>query len=487
MNVLFLTAEAEPYIKVGGLGDVAGSLPPAIHQVSAGEVDIRLVIPFHAGLHRQSLPLRFLVSLTIQHYPQPFQAQVYQLDEAPIPTYFIAGPPFTTDAPVYSADSGIDGVKYTFFSLAALEFVKAINWQPDIIHANDWHTSPALYALYVHPDPFFTACGKILTVHNLPYLGHGAAEALGSFGLPPAVNSSLPVWAQHLPLPLGLLSADRIIAVSPSYAQEILTKDFSAGLDEYLQTRAHDIFGILNGIDQNSWNPAQDSVIPYRYDINRLSRKKKNKALLLQEFHLPAQDDIPLLGIISRMDYQKGIDVAFAALRQLNNLPWQMVILGTGNPVLEQTARQLQLEMPERVRALIRFDPHLSRKIYAAADILLIPSRYEPCGLAQMIAMRYGTLPLARATGGLKDTITDNNDPATSSGFLFENPSPEELAHALQRALAVYRQPRLWRRLQRNAMQQDFSWQRSARQYLTCYQTLTQETHSRLVSQRSAK
>ncbi len=476
MKVFYLAAEAEPYVKVGGLGDVAGSLPHALQEIShSNEFDIRVAIPFHGAIQQQPPPLKFLAALQIPHYPQPLQAQVYEVEHTPVKTYFISGTPFTREAPVYSADAGFDGLKFTFFSLACLEFIQAIGWQPDVVHANDWHTAPALYALLVRQEDFFRHTARVITIHNLPYLGHGAAEALTEFGLPPALNSPLPSWSQHLPLPLGIYAADRIIAVSPTYAKEIQTADFGAGLEEYLSSRQADIVGILNGLDLKTWDPSTDSYLPYPYDIHRLSQKASNKKSLFEELGWKPLPDAPLIGMVTRLDYQKGIDIAIAALRHLRDLTWQAIILGTGNPALEQAVYQLQLEIPDRLRAILRYDPNLSHRLYAAADLLLIPSRYEPCGLAQMIAMRYGTLPVGRATGGLRDTIVDDNNPYTSTGFLFQNPQSEELAATLRRAIQVFPNRRAWRAMQRNAMNQDFSWTRSAREYLRVYQEVVQE------------
>lgn len=484
MKVFYLAAEAEPFIKVGGLGDVAGSLPSALQELTSGtDFEIRVAIPFHGAIQQQPPPLKFLTTLQVPHYPQPLKAQVYELERACVKTYFVSGDLFTRDAPVYSSDTSLDGLKFTFFSLACLELLQAIDWRPDVLHANDWHTAPALYAILVQHRDFFDQTGRVITIHNLPYLGHGAAEALMEFGLPPAVNSPLPVWAQQLPLPLGIYAADRIIAVSPTYAQEIQTADFGAGLEEYLSLRHEDILGILNGLDLNVWNPATDAKIEYKYDLRRLHRKIYNKKHLIEELGWESIAGAPLIGMVTRLDYQKGIDIALSALRNVRDQPWQAVILGTGNPALEQAVYQLQLEIPERLRAVLRFDPILSHHLYAAADLLLIPSRYEPCGLTQMIAMRYGTVPIGRATGGLRDTIQDNGDPYTSTGFLFEHPQSEELEATLRRAIQLYSNQRAWRAMQRNGMIQDFSWERSAREYLKVYQEVVEEKHNDRISE----
>jgi starch synthase len=294
-----------------------------------------------------------------------------------------------------------------------------------------------------------------------------------SFGLPPAIQSDLPWWAQDLPLPLGLLAADHIVAVSPCYAEEIITPQFGSGLDEFLARRKGKISGILNGLDTAAWNPATDPAIAAPFDSDTLSTRDLNREHLLAELGFPPTSKAPLLGFIGRMDNQKGVDIAIEALRQNIDTRWHAVILGTGVQSIEEQARKLEAEFPERVRTLIRFDPALSRRIYAGADLLLIPSRYEPCGLAQMIAMRYGCVPVGRATGGLKDTIHDFDQPGLSTGFLFEDETPESLAFTLRRAFHVFADKRRWRALQRRGMSQDFSWRRSAREYVGLYEHLT--------------
>jgi starch synthase len=309
----------------------------------------------------------------------------------------------------------------------------------------------------------------------LPYLGAGAELALAGFGLPAAVDSPLPWWAQDLPLPLGLLTVDHIVTVSPTYAREILTPEFGSGLYEFLRTRTDSITGILNGIDLERWNPETDTALAARFGRHNLSERRANKMALQEEFGLERDLSIPLLAMITRIDNQKGVDLLLEGLRQLasspeaESEPWQVVLLGTGIQSLEETARQMEVSFPRRMRAVIRFDAALSRRLYGGADALLLPSRYEPCGLAQMIGMRYGCVPIARATGGLRDTILDNDHQGAATGFLFTEPSPEALAGCIRRALIVYRDQKRWETLQRNGMLQDFSWTRSARRYLSLY------------------
>jgi starch synthase len=491
IKVLFLAAEAEPFVKVGGLGDVTGSLPAAIKALAASspedvpEIDIRLVIPFHGSIQRDLFPFETVAQVDVQSQNGPVQATAFKTDLNGLTVYLIAGKLFPNDAPVYSGDNHIDGRKFTFFSLAALELMRALNWMPDVLHANDWHTAPAIYKLWLQKKfgTYDYNTATLLELHNLPYLGNGADKALAEFNLPPAVRSGLPLWAAHLPLPLGLISADHIVAVSPHYAEEIQTAAFGSGLDRFLRRRSASISGILNGIDINRWDPARDAAIPTCFDRHHLERRSENKLALQREFGLEVGREIPLLAIVSRMDPQKGVDLVPPALRRLAKYPWQMIILGTGDPVVEAAMRGLQAEFPARTRAVLRFDADLSRRIYAGSDILLIPSRYEPCGLTQMIAMRYGCVPLARHTGGLSDTILDIEKSPQGTGFLFHKPSSAALAAALRRALKTFLFQSGWTEIQERGMEQDFSWERSARQYVQLYAHLVDKMGRSTISQ----
>ncbi len=470
LNVLFLAAEADPFVKIGGLGDVAGSLPHALRAL--GKVDVRLCLPFHGAIQRQAYDLHRVATFNIPHVNGSIRAEALATEIYDLPVYLIAGTPIPADAPVYSSDNLTDGHKFTFFSLAALELMRQLEWKPDLIHANDWHTAPALYELSINRDSFFLNAVRLLGLHNLPYLGVGAEPALKGFGLEPAYGSSLPTWAQDKPLPLGLLSADHIVAASPSYAREILLPEQGSGLHEFLASRADSISGILNGVDTEKWNPETDPDIPVNYIAEQVHKRQGNKQILLDEFELDPDPQNILLVMISRLDPQKGVDLVPEAMRQIAGLPWQLIILGTGATFLEDEVRQLEAEFPERVRTAIRFDSVLSHRMYAGADVLMIPSRYEPCGLTQMIAMRYGCVPVARATGGLRDTIKDLDRSKNGSGFLFKQATSISLAGALNRAVLAFQDKPKWRALQAEGMKQDFSWRRFARQYFRLYQKL---------------
>lgn len=485
IRVLFLAAEAAPFVKIGGLGDVAGALPQYLRSLGVGsdldepideksdvlKIDIRLVIPFHRAIHAEEFNVKYLMEFDIISSEGSIIAEVFWTTINDLPVYLISGPPISASEQIYSQDPADDGYKYTFFSIASLKLVKELNWYPHIIHANDWHTSPAVYALSLkqNREGAFKDTVALLSVHNLPYLGVGAGSSLRKFGLLPATDSDLPIWAQDVPLPLGLLTADHIVTVSPTYAQEILTPEFGAGLDGFLKGRQESISGILNGIDIEFWDPEIDEYISSRYHLTTLTKKNENKDSLLDESGLSTNQGRPLLAMVTRLDNQKGVDIAFDAFQSLMDQHWSVIILGTGDPSLEQRAHSLEREFPDRIRFVNRFDVPLSHRIFAGADMLIIPSRYEPCGLTQMIAMRYGTVPIGRATGGLLDTIIDYDQTPGGTGFLFEDAEPQSLEDAMRRAIRTYRDQRRWRGLQRHGMRQNFSWGESASNYMRLY------------------
>lgn len=467
LKVLFLASEADPFVKVGGLGDVSGSLPNALLDLKAG-IDLRLVIPFHTAIRADNFDIRRETVFTIPRAGGEVPVQVFYTELRGLPVYLLSGDAFSHATRVYDTDAAVDGEKFIFFSLAALELARHLDWRPDIVHANDWHTAAALYQVRrKQADPFWQGVKTLMSVHNLCYMGAGSEAAMSAYGLPPVDSPDLPWWGQQVPMPLGLWSADEIVAVSPSYAEEIQTAEYGCGLETFLQSRHEKITGIVNGIDTASWDPQTDEALIQPFGPETLPARLANKRQLQTQFGLVVDDSIPLLAMVTRMDQQKGVDIALEALRLIPNLEWQAILLGTGNPEIEATARRLESDFPHRVSAVIRYDGKLSRQIYSGADMLLMPSRYEPCGLAQMIAMRYGAVPVARATGGLRDTIAEGY-----SGFLFTDASPAVMAGALRRAIKTFQQPEKWQAIQRAGMGENFSWQVSARQYADLYQTL---------------
>lgn len=467
LNVLFLAAEADPFVKVGGLGDVAGSLPRALRALSDDDikVDVRLVLPYHPAVKAENL--RPLEIFSLPRTGADVEVEAFETVSNGMPVYFINGEPIRANGSVYSLDAKLDAEKYTFFSLAAMELPNHIGWQPDVIHANDWHTALSVYGnLTRRWEAGARHVAGIVTLHNLPFMGPDISAILDAYGVKLA-QTDLPEWARVMPLPLGLWASDAIVAVSPGYASEVLTEEFGCGLNGFLQNRKDTLGGVLNGIDTVSFDPAVDPALTVNYDSDTLDKRPANKRSLQAKLGFSVDPQIPMLAIISRMDVQKGVDLAFTALKNMKNMNYQMVILGTGDPTLEAAAKALQETFPDKVKVELRFDANLARQIYAGADMILMPSRYEPCGLAQMIAMRYGCVPVVRAVGGLNDTVKQGE-----TGFVFEKAHHMSLVSAVKTGIKTFADQEKWRKIQQAGMAKDFSWEASAREYLNLYQSL---------------
>jgi starch synthase len=468
INVLFLAAEAEPFVKVGGLGDVAGTLPRALRSVSNDEIklDVRLVLPHHSVIRAEGLKPVSIFSIPRGKTEVQAEAQEGSLDGMPV--YFINGEPIRASGSVYSSNNKLDAEKYVFFALAALELPRQLNWTPHIIHCNDWHTALASYGNLVKRwEDKKHRIASLITIHNLPFLGPDVLEILEDYGVPLA-GTDLPDWARSKPMPLGLWASDAIVAVSPTYAKEIASDEvFGSGLQDWFQTRSDTLSGILNGLDLASYDPKTDSAIEKHFSTEDLQARKRNKTALQERLALPVSPDVPLLGMVSRMDEAKGIDLALKGLKMLSKQNWQLVILGAGNPKIEEQAKKLQEALPDRVRVETRFDAKLARQIYAGSDIFLMPSRYEPCGISQLIAMRYGSVPLVRAVGGLRDTVSEGE-----TGFVFEDSKVKSFNDTLKRALALFPYHSRWAALQKAGMAQEFAWAGSAQKYIDLYKKL---------------
>jgi starch synthase len=478
LKILFLASEAEPFYKVGGLGDYAGSLPAALAataQKNGRPLDIRVGLPFHQSINVDQSVFTKVTDLKVPKKKGSAKGSVFMHTHNGVPYYFIRRAGRAGGySNVYSASPLQDARKYIFFSLASLELTRLLDWQPDVIHANDWHTAVAVYQLRhaLREHSFFSRTRSLLVIHNLPFMGAGTGEVLDEFGIPPLPpTGNLPSWSLHFPLVLGLQSADHITAVSPSYAQELKEEEFGNGLKGFFRENEYRTSGILNGIDTQKWDPLSDMHLTNNFSAEDLEARKANKSAVLELAGFDPQDERPLLVAVTRLDIQKGTDLLMAAIPQLTDLDWNMIVLGTGDPEYEKTFTKLQSCYPERLRVFLEFNASLSHKLYAGGDVFLMPSRYEPCGLSQMIAMRYGCIPLARAVGGLRDTINNASDD-TRTGFLFDHASAEAFSTALRKALLAYRDQDQWRRIQLRAMAQDFSWENSAEKYLQLYQDL---------------
>jgi len=479
LRVLFLINEAEPLVKVGGLADVGGSLPAALREMG---LDVRLALPLHPTMRPLIKGERSSAELSIPGARASQTASIYTSRLGRVPLWLIDGPPLREADRIYNTRPEEDAGKLVFASIAALRFAMHSGWVPQVVHAHDWHTAAALYWMRLNASAGSTlsASAGVLTIHNLPYLGQNAGAALREYGLPPpgepdgpAIGpgtpyAHVPEWARDALLALGIASAERIVAVSPSYAREILTPEYGSGLHGLLQSRAEALDGILNGLDVRLWDPARDSRLVARFDASRIDRRARNTAALCVSFGLDGHGDRPLAGIVSRLDRQKGLDYALPALEGWLAAGGQLVVLAAGDLELQRAYVELGERHPGHVGVRIGYDPELAARIYGGAHLLVMPSRYEPCGLSQMIAMRYGCLPLVRSAGGLKDTVGDAEWPG-GTGFVFNAATPEALAQTLARALSLFAQPRRWRALQLRAMKKEFGWANSARRYKQVY------------------
>lgn len=478
LNVLFASAEVAPFAKVGGLGDVAGALPASLMTHFADRLDLRVIMPFHAAIKEKNIHHRRIGEFTFEANAQEITCELYVAENAGVPVYLIDNSDINHDSPIYHGDWRLDGLKYASFSLALLEAARYLGWKVDILHANDWHTALAIHALRTRykNDLFFVGIKTVLSIHNLPYNGWGSQEAMAALGFTTSDNKDLPDWAKFTPLPMGISKADKVIAVSPGYAREILTPEYGCGLDGYLRLHEDKVTGILNGIENSDWDPSEDDSISEKFSSSNLENRSKNKTDLQKALDFEISEEIPLLTIVTRLTDQKGVPAILEALPQLADLEWQFVLLGTGNPELEAQAKQLESRYPDRVSTFIKYDDVIARVLYASGDMFLMPSLYEPCGLSQMFAMRYGNLPVATATGGLADSIIDfSAGPDYATGFLYQDKSTSGLVSALRQAIQLFNDKAIWRKMQENAMNKDFSWETSAGKYFQVYQQLSEQ------------
>ena len=477
LRILFITAEADPFVKIGGLGDYGGSLPKAISElVNIGnrKVDIRVVIPFHAGIESVSPPIAKIAEIKVNKKGGFAKGKVYQFSSQGITYYLIkrSGNP-SGYKNVYNFTQIEDARKFIFFSMACLELIKVIDWKPDLIHANDWHTAISVYELNRKRknDRFYKSIRSLLTVHNLPFLGEGSQPVMRKYNLDPLESNLLPSWARFLPFSMGLDKADEIVAVSPTYAEELQLPEFADGLANFFIGNTQKTTGILNGIDTELWDPATDKFITKNYSLTLIENRIINKKIILEEFGLEKNVNKPLLILISRLSNQKGIDLIIKGLPKLFDNEWSAILLGSGQRELEIGLTDLESQMPDRIRVVLEFNNSLAHRLYAAGDIILMPSLYEPCGLSQMIAMRYGCVPVAREVGGLKDSIV--SDPAESmTGYLFKEKHEVAFSDCLKKALTDFKNIKKWKSIQKRAMSVDFSWKKSAMQYLDLYYSM---------------
>ena len=483
-RVLFVSPEIPPWMKSGGLGDVTGALPSALREIG---LDVRVLVPGYPAL------LAALRDLTcVANIPQVGAlpaARVVYADGASgppgVPLFVIdSAAAYARPGSAYQDEHGVDWPdNYLRFGL--LSRVAALlgrgesqdGWRPDIVHCNDWTTGLApAYARFTEISS--NSPRYLFTIHNLAFQGLYPASILTALAFPPRAFSieGLEFYGQVSFLKAGLYYSDSLVAVSPSYAREIKTEEAGCGLHGLLRTRAGMLSGIVNGIDTAVWNPATDPHIPHHYDFARLHAKADNKCALQEELRLEPTLELPLLGVVGRLTHQKGLDLLAHIVPELLRVPVQLALLGSGEHELEESFRALALAAPDQVAVRIAFDEGLAHRIEAGADLFIMPSRFEPCGLNQLYSLRYGTLPVVHATGGLADTVTDTGpnslQAGTANGFSFEGANSAALLDAIERAVEAWGDTQLWQSLQRQAMQQDHSWRKSAEAYRKTYESI---------------
>ncbi len=482
LNILFASSEVAPFSKTGGLGDVAGALPSALAGLGH---HVQVITP----LYKHIDPAELSLSLRLRTLEVPRKARSQSKVEVRLwegrmnsgaRVVFVDAPQFFDRDGVYGYDADAfedNAARFAFFSRAVVEFARASSVDFDVVHCNDWHTGLVpIYAKRYYADEFADS-RFVFTIHNLAYQGVFDAKQFNATGLPKGdylKEDALLHDGSLNYLKGGILFSDAVTTVSQTYAEEIQTEEGGCGLHEALASRGGDVSGILNGADYGIWSPESDDYIDVRYDVDTLNGKRQNKAALQHGFGLPVRPTMPLLGFVGRLTEQKGLDILIPALRgklealENERVGFQVVFLGEGEKRYVEALEKLQADFPRRVGVRVGYEEELAHKLQAGSDILLVPSRFEPCGLTQLYALRYGTLPLVHATGGLADTVIEGRgDDAT--GFVFEGYEQGKLEETLDRATATYRKYRQWRPLMVNAMRQEFSWGTSARSYEALY------------------
>ncbi len=471
MKVLYCTSEATPFAATGGLGEVAGSLPQALRMRLIG---CRVVMPLYEDIPQELREnMKFVTSLSVPVAWRRQYCGVFETHSGGVIVYLI-------DNQYYFKRHGLyghydDAERFAFFSRAALEMLPYIDFKPDIIHANDWQTAlvPIYFSIFYADKEFYRGMKTVFTIHNIQYQGKYGKELVEDvLGIP---EPSVPLleYGDCINMVKGAVEcANRVTTVSPTYAQEILDPWFAYGLENILQERSWKLSGILNGIDVHVYNPETDEYLYANYTADDPDGKAEDKAELQQRLNLAQEPEAPLVGMVTRMVAAKGLDLleqAFDRMMQQTNL--QFVILGSGDWEYENFFKEMQSRYAGRVCACFGFIPELSHKIYAASDLFLMPSRTEPCGLAQMIALRYGAVPVVRETGGLKDTVTDSGG-GKGNGFTFRDYSSDDMLGAVKRAVKGYADRDGWKILMRRGMECDFSWGHSANEYIRLYRSL---------------
>ena len=487
LNVLLVSSEVDPFAKTGGLADVSGALPVAIRELGH---EIRVMMPRYgliderkARLHEMIRMREIDVPVGKKTYPASVKSSFLTNNQTKVQVYFLDNPRLFGRRGMYvhpetKADFPDNDERFIFFCRGTLETLKKLGWAPDLIHCNDWMTGliPAYLKTVYRDDPFYAGTRTLFTIHNMAYQGTFPESSFPKTLLPGEVFSEkgMAAGGKMNFLKAGLVYADALTTVSERYAAEIRSsEEFGCGLQDLLQKRKQDLSGILNGVDYRQWDPRADELIPQRFDLRSLDLKAENKKALCSKMGLPYGEKTPCIGIISRLADQKGFDLIGEALDEILAMDLRLIILGTGEERYHKMFSQAAKKHPTKVAAALTFDNTLAHWIEAGSDMFLMPSRYEPCGLNQIYSLRYGTVPIVRATGGLDDTIEDVNASAgTGTGFKFKGYKSEEMVRAIRRAVNAFADRTLWRTVMGNGMARDFSWEASARKYVQLYRSI---------------
>lgn len=485
MRILIAASEAAPFAKTGGLGDVVGALPKELAKLGH---EVVVFLPRYKSIDLARYRTQRLDwTVTVPIAGRNFGAQLESLRDRKLPLshYFVHNEPFFGREGIYvDPSTGSDYVdndqRFSFFSRAVLESLKQLGWKPDIVHVHDWQAGlmPVLLRTVYSADSFFAGIKSVLTIHNLAYQGVFPRERFTDLALPEELfyaTGPLEFYEKVNFLKGAIMFSDRITTVSPNYASEIQSStEMGSGLDGVLRNRSDDLVGILNGVDYTVWSPSRDKVIPYRYHIPNLSGKRSTQVELLNNAGLPVRERTPVIGMITRLVDQKGLDLVVAAGERLFQRDVQVLVLGTGEERYHDQLMRFQQQFPDKLKVWLTFDDNLAHWIEAGSDVFLMPSRFEPCGLNQMYSLKYGTVPIVHRVGGLADTVEDY-DPETGqgTGFVFSDYTPEAMLSAIDRAIELFARKRPWTKLMKTGMRKDFSWASSAEEYQKLFKNLT--------------
>ncbi|MFZ1288696.1 MAG: glycogen synthase GlgA [Melioribacteraceae bacterium] len=480
MKIAFASSEIIPFAKTGGLGEVSGTLPIELaklgHEVKVFMPKYYQVNEHEYGHHYDSLIGEMKISTS--GYKHSVHVFYGKLPHSNVDAYFVHYPNYFHRSKIYTEDWDEDE-RFILFSKAVIQIMQKLGWSPDIIHANDWQTGllPVFLKENYSWDSLFHKTKTVFTIHNIGYQGRFSLESYKRAELPKHLyeNNGILVHENDSNfLKAAILYSDVLNTVSETYAKELLTPEYGAGMFNYLLQRYDDYYGIINGVDYEVWNPEIDRYIPYKYSFKDLSGKVKNKEFLLNKLGIPFNPKIPLLGIVSRLVSQKGVEILVEALPELLNLEAQFVLLGSGTKFYEDIFREAVQHYPHKIGAYFGYSEEIAHQIEAGADIFLMPSQYEPCGLNQIYSLKYGTVPVVRKTGGLADTVQDWNEfneygQSIGNGFSFYDYSAKALIQSIKRAINDFQNKPVWNQIQLNGMIKDYSWETSAKKYVELY------------------